>query len=136
MARPNRFIVRNTCIALGILTLGSFFATRGNPCIERESSEITSPDKKYTLRVGRSACGASPLDEKTFVSLARKTLLPNWFGAMESKVWLEGKIDIIPQWLGNNKLVLNCWSCDQAVIAELTQVRVGKMHAQPETFRF
>lgn len=135
MARFNRFIVRKTIIALGILTLGSFFAIRGNPCVERESSEITSPDKKYTLRVGRSACGASQQD-KTFVSLERKTWLPSWLGAMESKVWLQGTIDIIPQWLGNNKLVLNCWSCDQAVIAELTQVKVGKMHAQPETFRF
>ncbi len=135
MARPNRFIARNTIIALGILTLGSFFAVRGNPCVERESSEITSPDRKYTLRVGRSACGASQQD-KTFVSLERKTWLPSWLGAMESKVWLQGTIDIIPQWLGNNKLVLNCWSCDQAVIAELTQVKVGKMHAQPETFRF
>ncbi len=135
MARLNRFIVRNTIVALGILTLGSFFAIRGNPCVERESSEITSPDKKYTLRVGRSACGASQQD-KTFVSLERKTWLPSWLGAMESKVWLQGTIDIIPQWLGNNKLVLNCWSCDQAVIAELTQVKVGKMHAQPETFRF
>ena len=136
MARLNRFIARNICITIGILTLGSFFATRGNPCIERESSEITSPDKKYTLRVGRSACGASQQEDKTFVSLARKTFLPNWLGAMESKVWLQGKIDIIPQWLGNNKLVLNCWSCDQAVISELTQVRVGKMQAEPETFHF
>ena len=133
--RLNRFVVQNTCLAFGVLALGSFFAIQGNPCVERESSEITSPDKKYTLRVGRSACGASQQD-KTFVSLEQKSFLPNWLGAMESKVWLQGSIDIIPQWLGNNKLVLNCWSCDQAVIAELTPVKVGKMRAQAETFRF
>ena len=132
MANLNRSIIRYSCLVIGLAAFGSVFAIRGNPCVERESAEVTSPNKKYVVKIGRSTCGASPQD-KTFVSLERRTFLPNWLAGFESKVWLHGPRDIVPQWLADGRLVLKCWSCDNATASQLSQLRVGgaRAHLEP-----
>ena len=137
MANLNRWqtAVRNVVFAMGVPMLGSVIMMSGySPCSENALAELSSPDRKYVLRVGEYGCGSTR--DQTFVSLQRASFLPKWLAGGESKVWLEGPIDIFPQWLSDRSVVLKCWYCDESVLAELGQLKIDSMQAKPEKWFF
>lgn len=138
MANLNRLqvVIRNTVFAVGLPLLGSVIMISGlQPCSENARAELSSPDRKYVLRVGDYGCGANRRDQ-VFVSLERATFLPKWLVGGESRVLLEGPINILPQWLENHSVVLKCWYCNEAVLAELGHLQLGNLKAKPEKWRF